>query len=427
VKKRFVASVLVLLLAVAVGLLVGCGGDLPKDAVAKVGENYITQEQFDQRMADFEAQYAGQGLPDKDTDPEGYKDFQLRVLDYMVMYEMALQKAPSLNVALPDVTVTDAEVQTEIDTILNDYFGGDQAQFDAALAAQNMTLDQLKERSKASMRYTKEDTFLNSVYDEVTKDVTTVPDEEIAAYYEENKAKYVDDETRTARHILISATPDVSDDASTTSTDGSTSTTAGSSSTSTESTTTSTSAPTQADWDEAKATAEKVRADLVGGADWTKEAADYSDDTGTKDAGGDLGLVAKGAMVKEFEDSVFSLALNEISDPVKTVFGYHVIQVTGITEAKQYTLEEKKEEITTTLLNAKKGDVFEQWLIDTKAELGVIYKEGMAPTTTTTASTTATTSGSGDTTTTTAASSTATSAGQTITTAAPSTTTTAKP
>ncbi len=132
-------------------------------------------------------------------------------------------------------------------------------------------------------------------------------------------------------------------------------------------------------------------------------------------------------MVKEFEDSVFSLALNEISDPVKTVFGYHVIQVTGITEAKQYTLEEKKEEITTTLLNAKKGDVFEQWLIDTKAELGVIYKEGMAPTTTTTASTTATTSGSGDTTTTTAASSTATSAGQTITTAAPSTTTTAKP
>ncbi len=250
-KKRFVASVLVLLLAVAVGLLVGCGGDLPKDAVAKVGENYITQEQFDQRMADFEAQYAGQGLPDKDTDPEGYKDFQLRVLDYMVMYEMALQKAPSLNVALPDVTVTDAEVQTELDKILTDYFGGDQAQFDAALAAQNMTLDQLKERSKATKRYEKEDTFLNSVFDEVTKDVTPVPDEEIAAYYEENKAKYVDDETRTARHILISATPDVSDDASTTSTDGSTSTTAGSSSTSTESTTTSTSAPTQADWDEA--------------------------------------------------------------------------------------------------------------------------------------------------------------------------------
>ncbi len=411
-KKRVVASILVLALAVALGLLAGCGGgsDLPDDVVVQVGETDITQAQLDERTAVFEQQYTGQ-TPNKEDDPEGYKEFQLRVLDYMVMYEMALQKAPSLSLEPPDVTVTDAEVQTEIDGILNNYYDGDQAKFDEALAAQNMTIDQLKTAYKASMRYEKESTFLQSVYDEVTKDVTTVPDAELAAYYEEHKAEYFVDETRTVRHILISPTPDESADTSTTSTTGSPSTSAGSETTSTESTTTTTPEPTQADWDEALATAEKVRAELEDGGDWTKIAAEYSDDPGTKESGGDLGIVSRGEMVTEFEDAVFTLSLNEISQPVKTIYGYHVIQVTGITEAKQQTLDEVKEGITTTLLNEKKTAVWEQWLSDTKAEIGVVYKEGMELTTTTTAPESTPT----------------TEAGQTITTAAPSTTTTAKP
>jgi foldase protein PrsA len=402
VTKRLVAAVLVLVLAVMVGLVAGCGGALPNDAVAKVGPTYITQAQFDKRTADFEAQYAGQ-IPDKATDPEGYKNFQVDVLDYMITYELAKQKAPSLN-----VSVTDAELQTEIDSILANSFGGDQAQFDAALKAQNMTLDQLKLNYSESM-------LLQKVYDAATKDITTVPDADIAAYYEAHKTQYFTDETRTARHILIS--PAAKADATST-----TSTTAGAS-------TTTTAPPTEADWAAALATAEKVRADLVGGADWTAEAAQYSDDAGTKANGGDLGAIAKGEMVAEFEASVFSMKLNEISQPVKTSYGYHVIQVTGITPAKQSTLEEVKADISATLVNVKKGEAWTAWLAATKAQVGVIYKAGMEPTTTTTAATTATTSVPGDTTVTTAAddATSTTAAGQPITTAAPTTTTTAKP
>ncbi|MFH0916185.1 MAG: peptidylprolyl isomerase [bacterium] len=393
--KRLVAAVLVLVLAGAVGLVAGCGGELPSDAVAKVGQTYITQGQFDARVADFETQYAGQ-IPDKTSDPDGYGNFQRDVLDYMVTYEIAKQKAPSLN-----LTVTDEDVQKEIDGILADSFGGDQAQFDAALAAQNMTLDQLKLNYRESM-------LLQKVYDEVTKDITTVPDDDITAYYEAHKSVYYTDETRTARHILISPSPKPDDSATT-------STAAGSS-------TPTTAAPTEADWAAALTTAEKVRADLVGGADWTTEAAQYSDDTGTKESGGDLATVRKGEMVPEFEQSVFSLAQGEISQPIKTTYGYHVIEVTGITPAKQYTLEDEgvKDEISSSLVNGKKGEAWQQWVIATKAEVGVIYRTGMEPTTTTTASVTATTSGPGDTSATTAA-------GQPITTAAPATTTTAKP
>jgi hypothetical protein len=197
--------------------------------------------------------------------------------------------------------------------------------------------------------------------------------------------------------------------------------------------TTTTAAPTDADWNTALETAKKVRADLVGGADWTVEAATYSDDDATKNIGGDLGTVYKGQMVPEFEESVFSMAKDEISEPVKTTYGYHIIQVTGINEAKQYTLDEVKEEIKSTLLDTMQKAAWRTWIEKMKQETGVIYGGDWVTTTTTTAAPTVTTSAPADTTTsvapsaqTTAAPSTTTTAGATITTAG-STTTTVKP
>ena len=421
--KRVVAAILVLALVAAIGVVSGCGGGLPKDAMAKVGKTYITQKQFDARAASFETldKYSGQfGIPDKTTDPDGYKQFQISCLDYMVQYELAVQKAPSLKVAPVDVSVSDQDVQTKIDAALKDSFGGDQAKFDAALAAQNMTLDQLKQYYRASALFEKETTFLQKVSDEVTKNITTVPDADVAAYYEANKkSKYFTDETRTVRHILIA--PKAAGSESTTTTTGSSTTTTGSS-------TTTTVVLTDADWAAAKATADKVRADLVGGADWTKEAAQYSDDSASKASGGDLGTVTRGEMVPEFDAVAFSLAKDEISQPIKTTYGYHVIQVTGITPAKQSTLDEVKAEITSALLNQKKYEAWNAWMTKTKAEIGVIYKAGMEPTTTTTTAATATTATTSGPSTTAGANTTSTASDLTTTTAATeSTTTTAKP
>ncbi len=60
---------------------------------------------------------------------------------------------------------------------------------------------------------------------------------------------------------------------------------------------------------------------------WNQLATDYSDDPGSKAAGGDLGFVGKGQFVKEFEDAVRKLAIGQVSDPVKSTHGYHVIQL----------------------------------------------------------------------------------------------------
>ena len=60
---------------------------------------------------------------------------------------------------------------------------------------------------------------------------------------------------------------------------------------------------------------------------WNSLASQYSDDPGSKDSGGDLGFVAKGQFVKEFEDAIHTLQIGQVSDPVKSQYGYHVIQL----------------------------------------------------------------------------------------------------
>lgn len=97
-------------------------------------------------------------------------------------------------------------------------------------------------------------------------------------------------------------------------------------------------------------TAKEVKERLDKGEDFTKLASNYSIDPGSKDKGGDLGYFTKGNMVPEFDQVVFSLDVNHVSDPVKTEYGYHIIKVT---DKKTNTFEDKKEIIEKELTYKK--------------------------------------------------------------------------
>jgi parvulin-like peptidyl-prolyl isomerase len=184
-------------------------------------------------------------------------------------------------------------------------FGGDQAKFDEALKEQGITLEQVKQSYRESM-------LLQKTYDEVTKDVTTVPDTDIQAYYDGHKTDYFVDETRTARHILISPVAGrVDGTTSTTSTSSTTSATAGSSTGSSDSSTTTAAStvpplpqqrprPSRPTPINAARDRQQVRAELVAGADWTAEAAKYSTILARRQKGGDLAPYQR-AMVKELK------------------------------------------------------------------------------------------------------------------------------
>ncbi len=73
--------------------------------------------------------------------------------------------------------------------------------------------------------------------------------------------------------------------------------------------------------------ANQIETRLKNGEDFAKVAAEVSDDPGSKDKGGDLGWFGKGQMVKEFEDAAFSQQVNVIGPPVKSAYGYHIIEV----------------------------------------------------------------------------------------------------
>ncbi len=168
----------------------------------------------------------------------------------------------------------------------------------------------------------------------------TVSDEAINAYFAEHQGEFGQPEERKASHILISVPPDAPDDVK------------------------------QAARDKAEGILEQVRQNPEKFAEITKE---NSDDPGSAAQGGDLGFFGRGVMVKSFEDKIFSMQLDEISDIVETDFGFHVIKLTAIKEGKSPGLEEVREQIEKKLKIEMVGSVFGEIAEDFS---NVVYEQG---------------------------------------------------
>jgi len=171
----------------------------------------------------------------------------------------------------------------------------------------------------------------------------TVSDDEIKADYEKNKTSYVQSEKRQARHILIETGKD---DAA------------------------------------AKKQAQDLADQAKSGKDFAELAKKFSADKGSAEKGGDLGWTEKGYFDPAFEAALFSMKTGEISDPVKSKFGYHIIKLEGIEAGHTRSLDEVRAEIESQLRRQKAGERFgdveeslQQKLEQPGASLDALVKE----------------------------------------------------
>ena len=135
------------------------------------------------------------------------------------------------------------------------------------------------------------------------------------------------------------------------------------------------------DYGASKAKADKIYAELKSGADFAKLAKANSDDPGSKDTGGKL-TISRGQTVPEFDKVSFDLATGALSKPVKTQYGYHVIEaVSNVRKAKTTPLDKVRATIKTTLLQQKRNETMQAWVSDLQKRYKgkVSYAAGYEP------------------------------------------------
>jgi foldase protein PrsA len=305
---------------VAVGIS-ACGSNVPGNSVADVSGNPISNVAFKHWMfvvAKGQAQSTPGAPLVVPTDPPSFNgcvaqvrkqvptlakvpDKQLKatckqlftslsnqVLDFLIRgyWYQALA-------AKERVKVTNAQVQQQLNRDIQRQFGGSQTQFKNYLTQSGQTLQ--------DVRYIVRINLIRSKL--INKAVKPVTSSEIAAYYAAHKSQFGSPESRDLRIVLTKTS----------------------------------------------ASASAALSALKKGQSWTTVAKKYSIDTATKDKGGLLTNITPGQEDQSLEKAAFSAPVNKLEGPIKSPFGYYIVEVTKITPAKQESLSQAHSTISQTL------------------------------------------------------------------------------
>lgn len=231
-------------------------------------------------------------------------------LDVMISNEVVDQEAEKAK-----VEVTQEEIDAEM-AVYEEQYGGVEG-LEEALASSGMSIADLEEEMKT---YLKVEKIIGPDID--------ITDEQMSTYFEENKESFEQGSKVEASHILV----------------------------------------------ETQKKADEVKSKLDNGSDFAELAAEYSIDESNAENGGELGEFGAGEMAPEFEEAAFSMEADEISEPVETDYGFHIIQVTSKTEAKEATLEDSKEQIKEILFDEALNTKYAEWLAEKIESYNIVNK-----------------------------------------------------
>ena len=321
-------SSLLLLALIAALTLVACGGggtssaDVPEGAVAVVGDKTVTKEEFDQLI---EQQKKSAEAQKQDFPAPGTTQYE--ALKATVVKGLVEQKEWELEGESMGIEVTDQEIETQLNQAKEQNGLTDEQKYQAELAKAGITDAQVRDQVRLRI-------LTNKIFEAVTKKVT-VSDADIQAYYDKNPTKYQQPASREVRHILVKN----------------------------------------------EALAQKLHDQIQGGADFATLAKKYTQDQASKADGGKF-TAFKGRTVAPFDEFVFSAKTGELSEPIKTEFGWHIIEVlSAVKPATTTPLADVKDEIQTTVLQTKQNAAVKAWIAALPAKYAdeVAYAPGYAP------------------------------------------------
>ncbi len=166
---------------------------------------------------------------------------------------------------------------------------------------------------KAQLQKIKEDMLINFAMSKALESIKPATEDEIKAFYEENKARFVAGESVSASHILVDSE------------------------------------------EKANELLEKINAGEIS----FEDAARSESSCPSSENGGNLGEFTRGQMVPEFDEAVFKMSVGEVVGPVKTQFGYHLIKLNAKNEEKPYDFEEIKSQLGDMVMKDKQHKTFQ--------------------------------------------------------------------
>ncbi len=243
-------------------------------------------------------------------------------LDSIIERELLVQEAKEQN-----ITISDERKDELFNAQLQNIMSSNQITEEQLLQSlKQQGIDSLDSFKEIFMTQNEAALQINELQEQILAPVK-VTDQEAKETYDSNTDKYTNEEQVTASHILV----------------------------------------------EKEDTAKEVLQKLNDGADFSALAKEYSiDDSAAQ--GGKLGSFGKGRMVKPFEEAAFALNVGEVSDIVKSDFGFHIIQVTDKTEAGVTAYEDVKEAIKSSLLNQKQATAMQEYINKLKEDANIEKK-----------------------------------------------------
>lgn len=289
------------------------------NVVARVNGANITRGQLNEAVESMTMRMMQRG---QEIGPAQRASMETDVLEQLVAERLVVQKSASIK-----IDDLDAKVGKQM-TELKSRFP-DPAMFDRVMKSQGLDEAKLKEKITEGIR-------IDALLEKDVRSKIKITDAECKTFYDAHPEYFSQPAKVRASHILVTVPADADDKVKA----------------------------------EKKAAIDAARARVVGGEDFAKVAGEVSE-CPSKAKGGDLDFFGKGQMVKPFEESVFALKNDEVSEVVTTQFGYHIIKKTGSQEATTAKFEDEKAKINEFLVDQKSEEGIRDYIKGLRAEAKV--------------------------------------------------------